>query len=105
MSLTVIIARDVEKRYHGRLRSLMLEVSVGAYVSNRLNKDTRERIWEQLARWHAALGRGSLVMVWQDRGTLDRAGVKHLGEPPRDLVDIDGLLLTRLPLSATRPVA
>ena len=101
MSLTVIIARDVQKRYHGRLRSIMLEVSTGIYVSARLNKDARDRVWEQLSQWHGTLRRGSLVMVWQDRGALARIGVRLLGEPPRDLVDIDGLLLTRRPLPST----
>jgi CRISPR-associated protein Cas2 len=101
VSLTVIVARDVEKRYHGRLRSIMLEVSTGVYISTRLNKDTRERVWSQLSQWHGALGRGSLVMVWQDRSALDRTGARHLGEPPRDLVEIDGLLLTRRPPVST----
>lgn len=101
MSLTLIVARDVPKRYHGRLRSIMLEVSVGVYVSTRLNKDTRERLWAQLADWHRALQRGSLVMVWQDRSALDRVGAAFLGEPPKDFVMIDGLMLTRRPHSST----
>jgi CRISPR-associated protein Cas2 len=97
VNLTVVIARDVQTRYHGRLRSIMLEVSVGVYVSTRLNKDTRERLWAQLSQWYRVLRRGSLVLIWQERGELDRVGMKHLGEPPKDLVMIDGLLLTRRP--------
>jgi CRISPR-associated protein Cas2 len=97
VSLTVIVTRDVQSRYRGHLASCMLEVSPGTYVSPRLNKDTRERIWATLSDWHRTLGRGSIVMVWQDRGALDKIGVRHLGEPPKDLVMCDGLLLTRRP--------
>jgi CRISPR-associated protein Cas2 len=101
VSLTLIVTRDVEARYRGFLASSMLEVSPGTYVSPRLTRDTRERIWTTLCDWHRTLRRGSIVMVWQDRSALDRIGVKHLGEPPNDLVMCDGLLLTRRPLASS----
>jgi CRISPR-associated protein Cas2 len=101
VNLTLIVTRDVEARYRGFLASSMLEISAGTYVSPRLNKDTRERIWEVLSDWHRTLQRGSIVMVWRDRGALDRIGISHLGEPPKDVVSIDGLLLTRRPLPST----
>jgi CRISPR-associated protein Cas2 len=98
MSLTLIVTRDVEARYRGFLASSMLEVAAGVYVSPRLNKDTRQRIWEVLSNWHRVLRRGSIVMIWHDRTALDLIGMSILGEPPKDIVNVDGLLLTRLPL-------
>jgi CRISPR-associated protein Cas2 len=97
VSLTLIVTRDVAPRYRGFLASSLLEVSAGVYVSPRLNSDTRERIWSTLSDWHRTLQRGSIVMVWQDRSALDRVGLAILGEPPKDLVMCDGLLLTRRP--------
>lgn len=94
--LTLVITRDVEHRYRGLLRSSMLEIATGIYVSPQLNRDARERLWEVLAKWHQALQRGSIVMVWRDAKSFGDIGVKTLGETRRDLVEIDGILLTRL---------
>lgn len=99
MPLTVLVTRDVEARYRGYLGSLMLEVAPGVYVSPRLNRDTRERVWETLTGWHRTLQRGSVVMVWRQADAPSATGLALLGEAPKDLVEIDGLLLTRRPLS------
>lgn len=95
MSLTVVITRDVEMRYRGFLASLMLELAPGVYASPRLNRDARERIWSTLTSWHGALRRGAIVMTWRQRDAIGGMGLRTLGEPPKDLVEIDGLLLTR----------
>lgn len=95
-----MVTRDAPSRFRGFLASSMLEVAAGVYVSPRLNKDTRERMWSVLAGWHRTLRRGSIVMVWRDWSRSGRIGVAHLGEPPKDLVEVDGLLLTRLPCTA-----
>lgn len=95
MNLTVVIVRDVEDRYRGFLNSVMLEISPGVFTSPRVSKGVRERIWKVLAEWHAELGRGSIVMTWLDKNAPGGQALMHLGEPPRQLVDIDGLLLVR----------
>lgn len=95
MSLTIVVTRDVEQRYRGFLGSTMLEVAAGVYVSPRLNRDTRERIWAVAEQWWGALRRGAVVMMWRDRDAVGGLGLRVLGEPPKDLVDVDGLLLTR----------
>ena len=74
----------------------MLEVAAGIYVSPQLNRDARDRLWEVLAKWHQALQRGSIVMIWRDAKSFGDVGVKVLGETRRDLVEADGFLLTRL---------
>ncbi len=94
--LTIVITRDVDNRYRGLLRSVMLEASTSIYVSSQLNREARKRLWEVIERWHQALQRGSVVMIWRDATASGDIGVKSLGDLPRDLYETDGILLTRL---------
>lgn len=94
--LTVVITRDVDNRYRGLLRSVMLEASTSIYVSSQLNRKARRRLWEVIERWHRALQRGSIVMIWRDASTSGDIGVASLGNTSRDLCEVDGILLTRL---------
>lgn len=94
--LTVVITRDVDNRYRGLLRSAMLEASTSIYVSAQLNREARNRLWDVISRWHQALNRGSVVMLWRDPNASGDIGVKSLGDIPRDLCEVDGILLTRI---------
>ncbi len=91
----MIVTRDVEARYRGFLTSVMLEVAPGVYVSPRLSAAVRERVWAVLTDWWSALGRGSIVMVWRERGAAGELAMKMLGEPPKEIVDADGILLVK----------
>lgn len=95
MSLTIVVTRDVENRYRGFLTSIMLEIAPGVYVSPRLTAAVRERIWAVVSDWWSALGRGAVVMVWQDRSAPGGLQIRTLGEPPKTIVDADGVLLVR----------
>jgi len=95
MSMTVIVTRDVEDRYRGFLSSVMLEISPGVYTSPRLSKGVRDRIWEVMCEWHEALRRGSVVMTWKAVEAPGGQGLAHLGEPPRQLVEIDGMVVVK----------
>lgn len=94
--LTVIITRDVDNRFRGLLRSAMPEVSTSVYVSSQLNREARNRLWDVIDRWHKALQRGSVIMIWRDGRLSGDMGVKIVGNAPRDLYDADGILLTRI---------
>ena len=95
MSLVVIVTRDVADRFRGFLASTMLEIAPTVYLSPRMNPGVRSRIWEVLSDWYNAEPRGSIVMVWRDTNETGSVGIANLGEPPRELVEIDGLWLTR----------
>jgi CRISPR-associated protein Cas2 len=95
MALVVIVTRDVADRYRGFLASAMLEVAPAVYISPRMNAGVRTRIWEVLSEWHRSEPRGSIVMVWRDANETGGVGLAHLGTPPRELVEIDGLWITR----------
>lgn len=100
MSLTVVVTRDVEDRYRGFLSSVMLEVSAGVYISPRLNAGVRQRIWKVMTDWHDHLGRGSIIMTWTAADEPGGIGLSVLGEPPKTLAVVDGLLLVRRPANA-----
>jgi CRISPR-associated protein Cas2 len=95
MALVMVVMRDVPDRYHGFLASVMLEVAPNVFVAPRMNKGVRERTWDIVSDWYGDEPRGSLVMVWRDLNEVGGIGLAHLGTPPRELVEMDGMWLTR----------
>lgn len=95
MPLAMIVTRDVADRFRGFLASVMLEVAPTVYVSPRMTKGVRERIWHVLSDWHGTEPRGSIVMVWRDNNATGGVGLAHLGEPPKELVEMDGMWVAR----------
>lgn len=95
MPMTVVVTRDVEARYRGFLTSVMLEVAPGVYVAPDLSAAVRHRVWEVLKSWWFTLGRGALVMVWRDKTASGNLKIETLGEPPKEIVDADGVLLLK----------
>jgi len=95
MPLTVIITRDVEARYRGFLTSVMLEISPGVYVAPRMSAGVRQRVWSVVSDWWQTLGRGALVMVWRDQKAVGNLCIETLGDPPKEIVDADGVLLVK----------
>ena len=95
MPMTVVVTRDVEARYRGFLTSVMLEVAPGVYVAPDLSTAVRHRVWEVLKSWWFTLGRGALVMVWRDKTASGNLRIETLGEPSKEIVDADGVLLLK----------
>ena len=95
MALVVIVTRDVHYRFRGFLASVMLEIAPTVYISPRMNPGVRLRAWETLEGWFSAEPQGSVVMVWRDMNETGGVGIKTLGEPPRELVEVDGLWLVK----------
>lgn len=95
MPLTMIVTRDVEARYRGFLTSVMLEIAPGTYVSPDMSAGVRKRVWGVLQSWWQELGRGALVLVWRDTSAVGRLRIETLGEPPKLIVDADGVLLVK----------
>ena len=95
MPLTVVVTRNVEDRYRGFITSLMLEVAPGVYVAPDMTHAVRNRMWHVLRDWWTTLQRGSLVMVWRDIQAVGNLRLETLGEPPKEIVDADGVLLVK----------
>lgn len=92
---TMIVTRDVEARYRGFLTSVMLEVAPGVYVSPRMSAGVRDRVWAVMADWWGSLGNGSIVMIWRQKDAAGGLAIETLGEPPKEIVDADGILLVK----------
>ena len=95
MPMCVVVTRDVPARFRGFLSSCMLEIAPGVYTQPDMSAGVRERVWSVLDDWWAAYRQGSVVMTWAAPGVAPRQGVLMLGEPPKDLVEYDGLHITR----------
>ena len=93
--MTVVVTRDVESRYRGFLSSAMLEIAPGVYVSPNLSTGVRERIWSVLENWFLSLGRGAVAMIWRDSTATGGLVLRHLGDPPKEIRDADGVLLVK----------
>lgn len=97
MSMTLAVTRNVSNRMRGFLASSMLELAPGVYSAPRLSPAVRDRIWAVLEDWFRAEKEASVVMVWQDANMPGGQNVKTLGLPPVELVELDGLIVTRRP--------
>ena len=95
MPLALVVTTNVESRYRGFLTSLMLEVSPGVYVAPDLSDGVRNRVWSVVSNWWSSLGNGSVVLVWRDPSAPGNLRIKTLGEPPKEIVDADGVLLLK----------
>jgi CRISPR-associated protein Cas2 len=95
MALVTIVTRDVANRFRGFLASVMLEAAPCTYVSPRMSKGVRERVWRVMTDWHTAEPGGSIVMIWRDREATGGVGVAHLGVPAKTLIELDGMWIAR----------
>lgn len=95
MSMTVVATRNVSARIRGFLSSSMLELGPGVYTAPRLSAAVRDRVWNVLEDWFASEGDASIIMVWVDRQAPGGQNVRVLGLPPIEIVEIDGLLVSR----------
>ena len=77
------------------VRSFYLEIAPGVYVAPDLSPGVRARVWGVLSEWWAALGTGSIVLVWRDTTAVGNLRIETLGEPPKQIVDADGILLVK----------
>lgn len=97
--MTVIVTRNVSPRIRGFLASSMLEVAPGIYTGPQLSVAVRERIWNVLTEWFPAEYDAGIVMIWREPRKPGGQEVKVLGVPPVDLIEHDGIILTRRNLS------
>ncbi len=101
MPMTVVVTRDVSDRFRGFLASCMVEIAPGVYTSPSMTRAVRERVWSVLSDWFGTLGGGSIVMTWRDPSLPARQGIALLGEPPKTLVNQDGVLLVKREFAMT----
>jgi CRISPR-associated protein Cas2 len=100
--MTLVVTRDVPARFRGFLASCMLELAPGVYTSPGMSKAVRERVWNVLFGWFGSESQGQVVMTWPD--SSDPCGQRFLllGDPPKDLCDVDGIVLVRRDLPGSQ---
>lgn len=96
MPMVVVVTRSAPDRTRGFLGSLMLELSPGVYAHPRMSAAVRTRIWNVISEWfQVGVSGGSIVMSWADTAANGGMGLRILGEPPKDLVLHDSMILVR----------
>ena len=60
-----------------------------------LSSGVRERVWAVLEDWFTTLGNGAVAMIWQDGAVAGGLALRHLGDPPKEIRDADGVLLVK----------
>jgi CRISPR-associated protein Cas2 len=73
----------------------MLELAPGVYSAPRITPAIRSRIWNVLEEWFAEEEDASIVMLWADNSIPGGQSVRTLGAPPIELVEVDGLVLSK----------
>ncbi len=95
MSMTIVVTRNVSDRMRGFLASSMLEIAPGVYSAPRLSPAVRDRIWDVTLSWFPHEQDAGIVMLWQDSNMPGGQAVKVLGDAPVELVELDGIVLTK----------
>lgn len=93
--MTIVVTRNASGRMRGFLASSMLELAPGVYSGSRLSVAVRERIWAVVEDWFPMEREASVVMLWADATVPGGQVARWLGSPPLDLVECDGMVLTR----------
>ncbi|MBS3762090.1 MAG: type I-E CRISPR-associated endoribonuclease Cas2 [Planctomycetes bacterium] len=95
MSMTMAVTRNVPGRFRGFLASCMLEAAPGVYVSPRMRKAVRERLWKVMLDWAGALPEdGGVLLIWRDREAPSGLSLRTLGWPQKDITEHEGLWLS-----------
>ncbi|WP_425441085.1 type I-E CRISPR-associated endoribonuclease Cas2e [Sphingomonas rubra] len=74
--------------------------TVATPAQPRMSAGVRGRIWTVVEEWHGRLRRGSIVMCWAEPASAGGLGLSVLGEPPKDVIAHESVLLVRRALPA-----
>ena len=88
--MMVLILENVRPTLRGDLSRWLFEVKSGVFVG-KVSALVREELWKLVGQ---QLGRGSAVMI-QPASNEQGFSAKTLGNPTRQLVDIEGLFLVK----------
>lgn len=92
MGLTVLVLERASPSLRGELTRWLIEPRAGVFVGD-LSAEVRDRLWAKCLKRCPG---GAVLQLWStnnEQGFSARAA----GDPRRELVDHDGLLLVRIP--------
>lgn len=90
--MVVICLSAVADRFHGYLRSIMLNVHPGVFISMDLDAGTRRRVFETVEDWWSADPHGSIVLIWKNPAAASAIEIRNLGEAKRRVIEYDDIL-------------
>lgn len=93
--MTVVVCVNAPGRVRGFLASCMLEIAPGVYTAPEMTEASRNRIWNVLESWWDEWPETSLVMTWVAPSKPGGQGLRSLGQPPRDLITTESVVLVR----------
>jgi CRISPR-associated protein Cas2 len=83
----------------------MHEIAPGVYVSPRMKKSVRERVWKVMLEWAELVPEdGGIVLFWKTSTAPSGLGVRVLGWPKKELVEHEGTWLTLRSLTAAHDI-
>lgn len=71
----------------------MPEVAPGVYISPSVTAGIRDRTWDIMETWWDEIPGGSIVLAYASKNEPGGLGLRVLGLPPVELVDVDGIRL------------
>jgi CRISPR-associated protein Cas2 len=77
----------------------MCELAPGVYTAPRMTTAVRDRVWSVLESWFIPDEDASVLMTWPDSSVPGGLTVRTLGTPSAELVDHDGVYLSRRELT------
>jgi CRISPR-associated protein Cas2 len=92
--MVVLILENVSPSLRGELTRWLIEPRAGVFVGQ-ISGMVRDRLWEKCCE---RLGDGGAVQLWSTNNE-QRFAVRTAGVTRREVVDFEGLLLVRRPLS------
>lgn len=90
--MVVICLSNVAERYHGYLRSVMLNVHPGVFIAMDLDAGSRGRVFATIEEWFAAEPIGSIVLIWKNTNEPMDVEIRNLGTPRREIIEYDDVL-------------
>ncbi len=91
--MVVMILERVPASLRGELTRWMIQPRTGVFVG-KLSGMVRDKLWEKARR--AARGGSGILLHSSD--TEQGFAVQTFGDPSREMVDIEGIVLARMPL-------
>ncbi len=90
--MVVMILEKVPVSLRGELTRWLLELKSGVFVGH-VSARVRDKLWEKCC---AAKRIGGVTQVWSTN-TEQRFEIRMCGQTQREIIDLDGLQLIRIP--------
>lgn len=96
--IVVLVLDRVSPGLRGDLSRWLVEPKAGVFVG-RVTPQVRDKLWNRVS---ARVSDGACLLVYESPQDEQRVAFRQIGERSRELVDLEGIRLVRLPSLASR---